>query len=339
MRDTKFNKKGVFTIKNIDIIIPCYNSASTLPCTLASIAMQSIKEQCNIYLCDDCGTDDYTEIINTFSSMLDITYLRAEKNGGAGLTRQLGIDHSNNPYIIFIDSDDTFYGSFAVEQLYNSIKNNYEIAYGNFVEELRIDDNLTQINHTPNATWLHGKIFSREFLSKNNIRFAEFRLNEDGYFLQLAWNYLTKPNYINEPVYIWHNNKNSLVRNINDNLVRYKLLYSYIDVQISLYKEKLNRNIDNSSISLQQSVDALILLYFYFNEIFIEFGEEYGNEFINKSIDFYKYVWNDIRLICKNTYLTERYASILETNNFNQIIPVMTLYDFVSTIKRLAVSK
>ncbi|MBQ6612141.1 MAG: glycosyltransferase family 2 protein, partial [Alistipes sp.] len=39
------------------------------------------------------------------------------QNGGAGVARQYGIDHSDNEFIIFADSDDCLASAFACELL------------------------------------------------------------------------------------------------------------------------------------------------------------------------------------------------------------------------------
>lgn len=75
----------------IDIIIPVYNASSTLSKTLESISNQKINVKYNVYLIDDCSNDNYDEIINKFNN-LNIIYHRLDKNVGAGLARQKGIE-------------------------------------------------------------------------------------------------------------------------------------------------------------------------------------------------------------------------------------------------------
>lgn len=326
----------MFIIKDIDIIIPCYNSAKTLPATLASIAMQSIKDKCNVYICDDCGTDDYTDIITTFSTILDITCLKSEHNGGAGLARQMGIDNSKSLYIVFIDSDDTFSNSFAIEMLYQKMieKPNNDVVVGDFEEQIDKNGKVDFISHGFNPIWLHGKMFKRDYLDNFNIRFNATRLNEDVYFLGLIWATTENIVHLDKAVYTWRTNENSLTRNITDNLARYKVIVGFVDNQIKLYQEKKRRGIENTNISVQQSVDALIVLYFYCNEIFSIYNDDTGNDFLEECMKFYKEVWNDVKSIATNDYLNERYTTIItDMGSAKMFIPVMTLYEFVDIIK------
>ena len=54
--------------------------------------------------------------------MLKINLLRYETNGGPGVARQYGIDHTHNGYMTFIDADDTFNGAFALKALRNGLE-------------------------------------------------------------------------------------------------------------------------------------------------------------------------------------------------------------------------
>lgn len=299
--------------------------------------MQSIKSQCNIYICDDCSTDNYSEIIKQFSPMIDITYLKLDKNSGAGITRQFGIDKSNGEYIVFIDSDDAFCNPFSIELLYEKMieDNSTDVVVGNFEEQVDINNKIEFIMHGLNSIWLHGKMFKRKFLTDNNIRFNNTRLNEDVYFLGIVWVLTSNIAHIDKSISFWITNESSLTRNIADKLARFKTILGFVDNQTKLYLEKKRRGVEESKISIQQSVDALIVLYFYANEIFKLYDDEYGNTFLDACSEFYSKVWNDVKKIATNEYLNERYTAIITDMNSAKIyIPVMTLYEFVNIIKK-----
>ena len=46
--------------------------------------------------------------------------------------------------------------------------------------------------HKKSESWLHGKIYKRKFLEKNNIKFNESRYNEDVYFNELIFYQILK---------------------------------------------------------------------------------------------------------------------------------------------------
>ena len=115
--NVKYNKK-------IDVIIPAYNVPDhILFRCLSSIACQDIVNEIEVTIVDDASTEQsYAEVAKHFESIMPIHILRYETNGGPGVARQYGIDHTSNGYMTFIDADDTFNGAFALKALRNGIE-------------------------------------------------------------------------------------------------------------------------------------------------------------------------------------------------------------------------
>ncbi len=101
-------------IKNIDltIMIPTYNSASTIGDLLWSIIEDSqspkaenIKVQ--ILVVDDGSTDDTLDIVRKLTQQFpeNVTLIK-NKHGGASAARNTGIKNAQGDYILFFDSDD-----------------------------------------------------------------------------------------------------------------------------------------------------------------------------------------------------------------------------------------
>ena len=208
----------------IDVIIPAYNAHNTIEQTLTSIAFQSIVDKLNVYIINDCGKD-YKEIVEYYSMFMNIEELKLSKNSGPGQARQHGIDNSNSEYIIFIDSDDVFTDSLAIETLYNELSNsNNDIIVSTFLEEL---ENTFIPKHTQ-YVWMHGKMYKRSYLTKNNIRFNNTYTNEDCGFNQLC--YMCGANYLelNRTTYIWRNNYESITRTrTEESKIKYLKMFVY----------------------------------------------------------------------------------------------------------------
>ena len=92
-------KKG--QIINISVIIPTYNRYKFLKRALSSVCRQSYSAK-EIIVVDD-GSTDYTPQIQ--EEFPNIKYIY-QKNGGVSSARNLGIKHSSNEWIAFLDSDD-----------------------------------------------------------------------------------------------------------------------------------------------------------------------------------------------------------------------------------------
>ena len=181
----KYNNK-------IDVVIPAYNVPDKiLSRCLASIACQDIVEDIVVTIVDDASEEqNYQEVADRFKGMLEIKILRYEENGGPGVARQYGADHSDNGLITFIDADDTFNGAFALKALRNAINMNngiYVMSVGVFDEvhesHLPAGEGPILMAHEQDMVWMFGKMYKRSFLDKYNLKFhPTSRANEDNGF-------------------------------------------------------------------------------------------------------------------------------------------------------------
>lgn len=194
----------------IDIIIPTYNASDTLFDTLLSISMQNKKELLKVYIIDDNSDDDYRKIISKFKDIINIKYFKLKENVGSGLARQYGIDNSYSEYFMFIDADDIFPNCEVMELILQKIKFKPDLIIGNIYDE---KSNEVFKNHDG---CLHGKCYSRKFIKNKNITFSSRRIHEDNEFNKKVM--LNNPNiqFIDEIIYVYKFNKNSLTNN-NEN--------------------------------------------------------------------------------------------------------------------------
>jgi glycosyltransferase involved in cell wall biosynthesis len=105
----------------IAIGIPAYKAQKTIEECLASIDIQTMRDDINVIISNDNpGVDDYSYLKNKFSK-LHITLTQTEKNSGPGVARNKAIEVSKDDYIMFMDADDILYTPYAVDQLYNGV--------------------------------------------------------------------------------------------------------------------------------------------------------------------------------------------------------------------------
>lgn len=201
----------------LDIIVPQYNESEDMVSNL----LESINVQQNvdfntigIIIVNDCSNVKLTNKLFDKYSNLNIKYLLKDTNEGPGLTRQYGIDNSNAKYIMFIDADDRLLGKDTLDKIISLInRKSPEAILTNFLEEVIVNNSRSFFPHKPDMTYLHGKIFNREVLVKNDFRFSsKLRVHEDSYFNTIVFMNIKKVESLNINSYLWTSNKNSITK-------------------------------------------------------------------------------------------------------------------------------
>ena len=232
----------------VSIIVPMYNVEKYIGECLDSILAQTFADY-ELLVVDDCSTDKSCEIVESyipkFNGRLQLT--KSEKNSGGrpGIPRNIAIELAQGEYIMFVDSDDAITPT-ALEELYPIAKRfdadllvtqrYYEVDgdtlpkngipltitsegwdESEFVKEPTLmSDSLMEraeycgLKKLFPVTW--DKLFRREFLEKNNLRYPNYGIGEDLFFgmcaLFLAKNVVISPSVY----YIWRKRFNSISR-------------------------------------------------------------------------------------------------------------------------------
>lgn len=301
-------------MKDLEIIIPAFNSHDTIEDTLKSIYIQKNLPDYHITIVNDCG-NNYKELIVKYKDKLNIDEIKTPTNGGPGISRQYALDNTNSKYVIFVDSDDCFYDENSIFLLYNKInKTKVDIVISNFIYK---KNNIVEIKER-STVWLHGKIYNREFINKNNIRFNNSRLNEDNGFNGLFFILNPVVIWINDITYVYNDNKNSLTRN-DEYTINGMESYSY---NINwVVEEATKRKIDSNSIGLKL-LEGLHTMY-----------ETYVNNYNNKEADKI-IIWSQIIYQKYQTY--EKELKDIESNQeyFKTLKnPIISFEEFKNKIK------
>ena len=268
----------------LEVGVPVYKARQTLPDLLGSLTTQT-KKNFIVTLCIDGDNEDYTNIISTYKARgLKIKLLRCEENHGAGVARQYIIDNSICDYITFVDADDLVNPRF-VEVLYTEAKlGNYDIVSASFIRENSKGADVLMSSDSNVITWMHGKIYKRQFLLEKDVRFREdLRLNEDAYFNMVAMHATKNKATIDEPLYIWRDYNGSVTRHGGHKNWFEKSYYDYIYGQVEALKRiyEINGDIYDSLVS-----NALKNIYYHYMQArYYGFDEECIDEAISSLKD------------------------------------------------------
>jgi len=186
----------------VSIIIPVYNVEKYLEKCIQSVTTQTLKE-IEIFLVDDGSSDESWNIIQKFAKLDKRIIAIQQKNAGAAVARNRGLELAKGEYIGFVDSDD-YVDSDYFEKLYKTaIKNDADIARAYVKAEIETGDEYQMVHSTEgydtyynvnsknkvlenklnltSSNWL--AIYRRSVLEKNKIHFiSEIRTGQDNIF-------------------------------------------------------------------------------------------------------------------------------------------------------------
>lgn len=338
--------------RNIDVIIPAYNVPDEIlfRC-LASIACQDIVKDLEITIVDDASTkQNYAAVAKNFDSLMKINILRYETNGGPGVARQYGIDHTSNGYMTFIDADDTFNGAFALKALRNGIEMGngvFQMCVGIFdeVHEMGLNpgEGPLLMQHENDLVWMFGKLYRRSFIDRYNIHFHESsRANEDNGFnrlFQLCTSEQEQINFIPAHVYYWHENPNSITR-VNDCQYSYgsserDSFYGFVENMIFAIKEGKKRKPYNGFITMW-AVTCLLNVYEYYIEC-VERAPEHAETNFKWCKRYYDEVYKELEDSISKELLAQHYNDTMRNayigGKLDGIIPCMGIFEFIDKLK------
>ena len=326
----------------IDIIIPAFRAHNSIARTLDSLVNQSIKQDIDILIVNDCCPEgDYLDIVNLYKDRLSIREIKTDRNLGPGLARQLGIDSTNNPFIAFIDADDTYMNVYSLQTLRDEIikDNNIVTVYAPFVKnEAGLLDLITE--NMP--IWVFGKIYRRSFLEDNDIRFPNTRSNEDTCFnikigivcAQLG----TYTQRLESPLYSWNQSSTSITRRNNGRYIGDQSICGLVDGLIDVYDYAITHDIDKDIINTEM-MDRFVYLYLYFTFIMANYtlfeaqAWEYIKKIYNHCLrDIYKvYDANDFNNLFVKVLGEEYVYGICSNQTF---IPSITFFEFIKMLNK-----
>jgi glycosyltransferase involved in cell wall biosynthesis len=121
-------------LKNLSVVIPCYNNVCYLQECLESL-FPEIAYDAEVIVVDDGSTYDVKSVVGKFAP--HIRYIRQE-HSGASCARNFGVEYSTGKYIVFLDSDDYVVSPGTLIEQLNQLED-YPDASFVFSSALRVD--------------------------------------------------------------------------------------------------------------------------------------------------------------------------------------------------------
>lgn len=320
----------------LSVIIPTYNAEDYLLDAVNSIKNQTFGfENIELILVDDNSQDNTVNIIcdlaNKYKNVISV--FSKDNSGTASGPRNLGIEVASTNFIMFLDNDDEYYPQMC-ELMYNTIfKNNVDVvtcrynivknkvvdkpksfldSYPNFIQINNIDD-FPEIMTLGFPTMIWTKIFKKEFILNNNIKFPIGHLYEDVFFSSDAYLH-TKGIIILNDFYGYKYN----VRISGDNKSTSQVFTK------SLVEKQLNGFLDVMNL---KNIEKYVFLY---NEIIVDLSKIYLYSDLNRNNQ--KFFLNQMKPYYKNYKIGARIhtASLPFNILINFFIKIFSISNFLA---------
>lgn len=232
-------------MKKISVIICCYNAENLLQPAMESVLCQSIGlENLQIICVDDVSTDHTLTLLKQYEILYpnNITIVENTINMRLGNARNIAMKYVDTPYITFLDADD-YLEPDALEKMYNiASSDTYDIVMSRFI----IDSNRPSLplDHAPISERetgvpsksmivtnddsrrlfyflnpLYGyacaKLIRTDFVFQNNLFFPPNVAYEDQLWGSLVHAYAQRVYILEEGLYHYYKNPNSIVHQKN----------------------------------------------------------------------------------------------------------------------------
>ena len=298
----------------VSVIIPCYNVESYIMRCLNSVEEQTIgMDHLEIILVNDGSTDNTLAYLKVFEDKyIDNVYvINFIHNRGQAAARNAGMKIATGKYFFFVDADDII-DKTVIEKMYLKAeeyqcdlvecgylpvskeehcipKRNGEDWYRDLKD---INNRKWYIVHMPKLT-VYARLWKREFVLGNKLWFdEECNMSEDVYFTGLAMFLIKDCYFINEQLYFYYINQESMSHSVQYNVTQNRGVIVACNRLMAALKE---RGLLESAMSTYREEFGWYIIgpsYFYtMNNIY-------------KEIQFFKgYVKNVFPDIAENKYL------------------------------------
>lgn len=274
----------------LSIIVPVYNSENFIEKCVDSI-MNTKENDFEILLINDGSTDSTPKILKKISKKYNNVLVYNNSNKGVSYSRNYGIKKAKGEYIMFVDADDELNKNW-----YENIKKylfDYDIVY--FSKNI-IKDNIEVLlksiigcnNKDICIAGPYSKIFKREMILKNNLKFEEKIINgEDMLFniecLKNSNSFMTVNfSFYLYRKYIGQSTKKYDERILNSDLLfhkKLKMLLKDFCIDIDERKKYMNFCLQNAIIMLYDRISFLDTYEIAKRQIDLLYKEPYSSTF------------------------------------------------------------
>lgn len=176
---------------DLSIIVPIFNVEKYVRPCMESIFRQGLDEDCfEVIAVNDGSTDNSIKVIDDLLVKHHNISIVNQSNQGLSAARNTGIEKASGTYILFVDSDDLLVDNTLSTLLQVALKSHPDMLMADYIkmDEHQIEScklpysdctfkattgtELFLHQLDPRACYATNKLYSRDFLNKNHLRFT-----------------------------------------------------------------------------------------------------------------------------------------------------------------------
>lgn len=230
----------------VSVIIPVYGVEKYIERCVRSLFEQTLDDIEYLFI-DDCTPDSSIDILKSVLEEYpyrksQVIIHRMEKNSGQAIVREWGMLNASGDFVIHCDTDD-WVNVAIYEKLYNKALNyNLDIVYCDYY---RTDGyNSLLVSQKEQRSLMQGplwnKLVKRSLYMDNDIIYPKKNKAEDGALMTQISFYGNNFGYVNEPLYYYYINPESICGQISENACLNKLSQEVENTNLKI--EFLKRN-------------------------------------------------------------------------------------------------
>lgn len=340
----------------ISFIIPVYNAEKYIKNCIISIKNQNIpNDEFEIITIDDGSSDKSTDIIQDLQNEIPSLILLKQKNKGASVARNRGVQVAKGTFIQFVDADDSLVPYSVSKLLLIAINENLDILCFDFESKTTqngIEQYYSKSDFAKNTPEIYSGIeylitnnffcspcmamYNLHFFSENHLSFREGVMCEDVDFAPISIYKAKRIKYCNEKVYIYNKTENSVTTNYQikfeyDLLKAIYIVYLYFEKCVDWKQSPKLQSVICRLISTMVQIQYNRSIYYSIRETFIfYYRTKRERKKIKVAFNTNKYTKSYI-LFSASTYFPMTYSLILEFKKF--IIKINKQYNALTSCK------
>lgn len=210
------NAHGALSIQNpkISILIPVWNAERLVHRAIDS-ALAQTHPNIEIIIVNDGSTDNTWQVLQKYQQKYpNKIQISSQKNRGLGATRNVLLEKATGDYIVNLDADDWLEPDYIKTML--SAIGCDNIAIGGFkrydAEYQFRDQRLPELTSYARYRFCTtaGKMFRRDFLRQNKLRYEPVNMGEDAFFNIAAYAKTNEITIVNYSGYCCYESKKSM---------------------------------------------------------------------------------------------------------------------------------